>query len=95
MSDTIMLKLQFLHTQAEFDNYDWWEEDEEGGEGGEEGGPSGADDKHSKKSKDAGHPRSRPPTRPPTREDLIERLQPPHATTHTHSSGRTHGLAFQ
>ena len=66
----------YMKLQTEFDNYDWWEEDEDGGEGST--ADKSADDTNViKKNKDSSShslPRSRPPTRPPTREDVIERL---------------------
>ena len=71
-----------MKLQTEFDNYDWWEEDEEGGEGS--AADKSADDINViKKSKDSSNhslPRSRPPTRPPTREEIIERM---HHTLHS------------
>ena len=67
----------YLKLQAEFDNYEWWEEEEVGGAGGGPGeGSCGRRSREScgggagrSRSQDSRN-RSRPPTRPPTREEL-------------------------
>ena len=65
-----------MKLQAEFDNYEWYEDGEgpetttggEEGEGeGEEGGREGT---MSRRSRESPMLRSRPPTRPPTREEV-------------------------
>merc|ERR1712130_796470 len=74
--DELMTRLQeqtamYMKLQAEFDNYEWYEDGEvpdttTGGEEGEEGLREGT---MSRKSRESPMLRSRPPTRPPTREE--------------------------
>ena len=76
--DELMTRLQeqtamYMKLQAEFDNYEWYEDGEvpdttTGGEEGEEGLREGT---MSRKSRESPMLRSRPPTRPPTREEVI------------------------
>ena len=78
--DELMTRLQeqtatYMKLQAEFDNYEWYEDGEgpetvAGGEEGEgeEGGREGT---MSRRSRESPMLRSRPPTRPPTREEVI------------------------
>jgi len=68
--DELMTRLQdqtaaYMKLQVEFDNYEWWDEEEDGGAHGH----SHSEDK--KRSRESLANRSRPPTRPPTREDIV------------------------
>ena len=79
--DELMTRLQeqtamYMKLQAEFDNYEWYEDGEvpettTGGEEGEEGLREGT---MSRKSRESPMLRSRPPTRPPTREEVCSLL---------------------
>jgi len=68
--DELMTRLQeqtaaYMKLQSEFDNYEWWDEEVDGGGTGQ----SHTEDK--KKSRESLANRSRPPTRPPTREEIV------------------------
>ena len=79
--DELMTRLQeqtatYMKLQAEFDNYEWYEDGEgpettTGGEEGEgEGEDCGREGTMSRRSRESPMLRSRPPTRPPTREEV-------------------------
>jgi len=68
--DELMTRLQdqtaaYMKLQSEFDSYDWWDEEVDGGAHGN----SHSEDK--KRSRESLANRSRPPTRPPTREEIV------------------------
>ena len=75
--DELMTRLQeqtatYMKLQAEFDNYEWYEDGETAAAGVEEGeGEEGQrEGTMSRRSRDSPMLRSRPPTRPPTREEV-------------------------
>ena len=81
--DELMTRLQeqtatYMKLQAEFDNYEWYEDGEgpetatggEEGEGSGEGEEGGREGTMSRRSRESPMLRSRPPTRPPTREEV-------------------------
>ena len=79
--DELMTRLQeqtatYMKLQAEFDNYEWYEDGETAAAGVEEGeGEEGQrEGTMSRRSRDSPMLRSRPPTRPPTREEVIHSL---------------------
>ena len=71
--DELMTRLQdqtaaYMKLQSEFDNYEWWDEEEDGGAHGH----SHSEDK--KRSRESLANRSRPPKRPPIREEIVRPL---------------------